>query len=139
MTSRKLNKFTPLLVVIALMGAVAYILWVRASHLPPRQGRSPTPTAPAPVVEPRPASDTVVLGPQVRTIPGAVASPFLRYRDAKAASVSIAGTWNRWATNMPMQREGRDWVFDFRQLELDWGRYAFKFLPDGEWEPGDNR
>ncbi len=54
------------------------------------------------------------------------------YFDAKAKSVSVAGTFNNWKPQAsPLRNVGAgEWCL---QLLLEPGRYEYRFLVDGEW------
>lgn len=79
------------------------------------------------------------LAPDRRFVPGEQVTPFLRYENPTAKAVKVTGSWNKWAGQTPMQRDGAAWVLDMRTLKPLPGRHDYKFLPDGNWEPGDNR
>lgn len=68
-------------------------------------------------------------------------TPWLLYQNPKATNVMVAGSWNKWAEQLPMQRHAQSgiWAFDVRTLALSFGRYEYKFIVNGEWEPGANR
>lgn len=63
----------------------------------------------------------------------------LYYRQPGVTNVLVCGSWGSWLIKHPMTRRGNTWGFDLAPLELEMGRYAYKFLPDGEWEKGINR
>lgn len=56
----------------------------------------------------------------------------LEYRDGKATSVCIAGSFNDWRpSTTPMLHMSHDrWV---KELSLPPGRYEYRFVVDGEW------
>lgn len=81
-----------------------------------------------------------VLSPELRTLPGVEApTPWLRYRHPTATNVVVAGSWDRWIQRHPLHREQDLWALDVRPLGLRFGRYEYKFIVNGEWEPGENR
>ena len=77
--------------------------------------------------------------PDYRYLPGVTATPWLTYGHPAATSVWVKGLWDGWAGAVPMQQSNGVWVLDTRTLGAPFGRYEFKFLPDGAWESGDNR
>jgi len=77
--------------------------------------------------------------PDARPIPGESPTPWLRYANPSAQKVELAGTWSMWSNKTPMQLSNNVWVIDTRTLGAKPGRLEFKFLPNGEWESGDNR
>jgi len=81
----------------------------------------------------------LALAPEKRFVPGAKPTPFLRYENDAVERVLVSGSWDRWDQKHAMRREGALWVLDVRPLELPFGRFEYKFLPDGEWEEGPNR
>lgn len=116
----------------------------RREPAPPRPAAPVTPTAPAApaVVPPEPAVPLVpdvILERGRREVPGRVATPYLFFRDVAATNVTVCGMWDRWRTRHALARRDGLWVLDVRPLRLAAGRYEFKFITDGEWEPGANR
>ncbi|MBR3770381.1 MAG: InlB B-repeat-containing protein [Lachnospiraceae bacterium] len=61
-----------------------------------------------------------------------------RYYAPEAEAVCIAGTINGWNMTANPMTKGEDSVFELT-LELEPGRYEYKFVIDGEWEDCDNR
>ncbi len=59
------------------------------------------------------------------------------YQAPDAEEVLLSGTFNDWApTGIPMQRQSDGtWRTD---LELEPGRYEFKFVVDGSWQCQDH-
>lgn len=74
-----------------------------------------------------------------RHIPGAEPTPFLVFDHAAARSVAVRHSGDQWQRPHAMMRRGREWVLDVRTLELPFGRHEFKFVINGDWEPGENR
>lgn len=108
-------------------------------------GRPSRPSPPRAAVPPAPPTPTVynpglepVLGPKVHAVPGVTRSRMLYYRQRGVTNVSVAGSWG-WTRKHPMERRGETWGLDITELGIGLGRHEFKFLPDGEWEEGDNR
>ncbi len=79
------------------------------------------------------------LSPQARFMPGETPTHLLMYDNPSARRVDLAISADQWAGRHAMQRRGRLWVFDIRTLDLNLGRHEFKFIVDGDWEPGENR
>ena len=79
------------------------------------------------------------LRPDVRAVPGEQATPWLRYENPGATNVIVAGSWDEWSGRYPMALSNGVWVLDSRILPASFGQHEFKFLPNGEWEKGDNR
>jgi pullulanase/glycogen debranching enzyme len=81
------------------------------------------------------------LSAEVRMIPGAQPTRWLRYAAPTNARVEVSGSWNKWTKSFPMIRTNRTlFVLDVKTLPIDRpGRYEFKFIVDGQWEPGENR
>ncbi|HMP75137.1 MAG TPA: alpha-amylase family glycosyl hydrolase [Kiritimatiellia bacterium] len=81
------------------------------------------------------------LSPDVRLIPGERPTRWLRYVHTTGTQVEISGTWNQWARAFPLVRTNQQlFVIDITKLPLEKpGRYEFKFIVDGQWEPGENR
>lgn len=79
------------------------------------------------------------LSPDVRAIPGESPTPWLRYQNAKVTNVLVAGTWDDWAGRYPLEVMDGLWTLDTRTLKGSFGQHEYKFLPNGEWEKGDNR
>jgi pullulanase len=139
------SRAIPLLAAAAVMAGAAVLVMRLAAPAPPpaastpQQVEVPAAEAEAPAAPGVEIPDTAVLAPDRRVTPGLRPSTTLRYRNPNAASVLLAGSWDGWSTNHALRLTGRDWCFDVRGLGLSPGCHAFKFLPDGEWEPGDNR
>ena len=132
-------KILPFAVTAIVVAAVLTAFWMSTRRKAP-----PLPPAPPmPAVELPPARpeilDSVVLTPSLYAVPGARPSSVLRYRRPGATNVAVSGSWDQWLRRAPMQREGNEWRLDLRPFGLSFGEYAFKFLPDGKWEPGENR
>ncbi|HIE11506.1 MAG TPA: hypothetical protein EYP62_07825, partial [Kiritimatiellae bacterium] len=82
----------------------------------------------------------VVLRPDRREIPGAdEPTAYLCYAHPGATGVVVAGSWDDWNHRHPMAWSNGLWILDVRPLHLPFGRHEFKFIIDGEWEPGENR
>ncbi len=81
------------------------------------------------------------LSPEVRLMPGARATRWLRYANPTGAQVEVSGTWNQWSRGYPMIRTNQTlFVLDVATLPIEKpGRYEFKFIVNGQWEPGENR
>jgi len=108
----------------------------------PRTVAPPPVVVPAPVIPQGPevpSQPDVILEPGKREFPGAVPTPFLYYRDPVARTVMVSGLWDHWLARYPMTCRGGLWSLDVRTLALAAGRYEFKFIVNGEWEPGANR
>jgi len=129
---RRFSAWMPLLITLCVLGAVA--IWVgreyrlRSSRAPRRRD-----VRRAHIVR------DVVLGPKKRAVPGKIRTATLFYEHPGVTNVTVSGSWDKWKTPRPMELRGRQWVFNVKDLSLPLGRYEFKFLPDGEWEPGANR
>lgn len=78
----------------------------------------------------------VMYGDEVFSYSGGVASFRLPgHRDA--ASVFLSGTFNNWSTNAaPMTQTDTGWI---ATIKLEPGKYAYKYIVDGEWtsDPGN--
>lgn len=79
------------------------------------------------------------LSPTVRFMPGDPPVAQLEYAHPSARRVEFTSSADEWDTRHPMQRRGRIWALDVQTLDLGLGRHEFKFIVDGEWEPGANR
>ena len=79
------------------------------------------------------------LAPDVRAIPGESPTPWLRYQNAAVTNVIVAGSWDDWAGRYPLQVMDGLWTIDTRTLKGSFGQHEYKFLPNGEWEKGENR
>jgi pullulanase/glycogen debranching enzyme len=119
----------PLLVTLVIVGAAA--AWIAREMLraPPRLRRVPQ-TA---------LRRDVVLSPDRREVPGETVTGLLFYRHPTATNVLVAGSWDRWTEFRPMSAGAGEWTLDVASLRLPFGRHEFKFLPNGQWEPGENR
>lgn len=84
-------------------------------------------------------AEETVLTSSLRAIPGATATPWLIYSNDGATEVQVCGKWDKWKTQHPMRAENGRWILDMRPLELVPGHHEYKFLVDGEWEPGADR
>ncbi|MDD2240911.1 MAG: alpha-amylase family glycosyl hydrolase [Kiritimatiellae bacterium] len=55
-------------------------------------------------------------------------------------NVQVAGTWDIWTGRTAMVQSGEGvWELDARTLGARLGQHRFKFIVNGEWEPGANR
>ena len=89
---------------------------------------------------PRPDLLDTILRPDHREIPGLVATPWLYYRNDAGGQIRLAGSWDGWDGRFEMTRVARGlYAFDVSGFEVPFGRYEFKFIVDGVWEPGENR
>lgn len=79
------------------------------------------------------------LSPERRFVPGETPTAALRFEQPIATNVAVAGAWDGWTNRAPLHRRGDEWVLDTRTLPLREGRFEYKFVVDGQWEPGDNR
>ncbi len=79
------------------------------------------------------------LSPRFRQIPGNPPTTRLVYEHPGAREVVLATSADQWSGRHALQRDGEFWVFDISPLNLELGRYEFKFIVDGDWEPGANR
>lgn len=78
--------------------------------------------------------------PQQRIPPGLRATPLLRYQNEIAGQVEVCGTWDLYATRTKMTLNNGVWELDVRALpNLKPGRFEYKFIVNGQWEPGENR
>ncbi len=86
-------------------------------------------------------ADEQPLTAETRMIPGVKPTRWLRYTTPTNSTVEISGTWNQWTRSFPLVRTNRNlFVLDVTTLPIEKpGRYEFKFIVDGRWEPGDNR
>lgn len=89
---------------------------------------------------PRPGLADSVLSPMHRELPGLMATEWLYYRNNDGQSVRVAGSWDAWEGRYEMQEVSKGlYAFNVSGFDVPFGRYEFKFIVDGEWEPGDNR
>lgn len=81
------------------------------------------------------------LAPEVRIVPGIKATRWLRYVNPTGVTVEVSGTWNLWTRSFPLIRTNQSlFVIDVTTLPIEKpGRYEFKFIVNGQWEPGENR
>ena len=79
------------------------------------------------------------LSPDVRAIPGVTPTPWLRYQNANATNVLVAGSWDDWVGRYPLEVMDGLWTLDTRTLNGAFGQHEYKFIPNGEWEKGENR
>ncbi len=129
----------PFIITVVVVGVVALVIWKAAGA---RRPVGPVPVPVAPVVErpqPAPEEDRVILTPEMRAIPGMVPTMQIRFRHPTASRVAVAGTWDYWSAQHPMEKRDGVWTLDVTPLGLSVGRYQFKFVSDGQWEAGDNR
>lgn len=86
------------------------------------------------------AAGELPLSPERRAVPGE-AGPVeaLTYSNPVANGVAVAGSWDQWRGRLELSRPDDPWVLKIALLELSRGRYEFKFLVDGAYEPGENR
>ncbi|MDD2237483.1 MAG: hypothetical protein PHG65_09790, partial [Kiritimatiellae bacterium] len=88
------------------------------------------------------AAPPLVLTPRLFAMPGKdEPTPWLLYQNPAATNVMIAGSWNKWSVQLPMQKHAPSgtWTFDSRTLAVPFGRYEYKFVVNGDWEAGANR
>ncbi len=75
-----------------------------------------------------------------RRIPGRNPSHFLRFTDPNATSVTMRHRGDNFTTSFPLTKGSDDvWSVDIRNVLTTPGWHEFKFRPNGDWEPGDNR
>lgn len=79
------------------------------------------------------------LAPDIRHMPGETPTAVLEYENPSARRVEFTTSADSWAQRHLMMRRGRIWTMDVRALDLGLGRHEFKFVVDGDWEPGANR
>lgn len=80
------------------------------------------------------------LTPGERRLPGLTPSYIMKYEHSSpATAVSLRHSGNSFASSVPMVLVGGFWELDIRTLGLSPGWHEFKFLPDGQWETGENR
>lgn len=79
------------------------------------------------------------LTPTTRHLPGSPPTFFLEYNHAAASTVHVATSADQWSERYPMTVKDGLWTLDVRELPVELGRHEFKFIVDGEWEPGANR
>lgn len=74
-------------------------------------------------------------------IPGEKPTKWLRFNSPTGRVVEISGMWNQWTNSVPMIRTNEQlFVLDVATLPITKpGRYEYKFIINGQWEPGDNR
>lgn len=128
MSRRSVSRFVPVIITIAFVAGLAFLL-TRTGGLERAKPRFLK----------REILDGIVLSPEELSLPGKRPCTTLRYEHPSAARVLIAGSWDHWSARHPLVKVDGEWHFDTRDLQLDFGRYQFKFLPDGKWEKGDNR
>lgn len=81
-----------------------------------------------------------ILRPDYREIPGRVATPWLYYRTDAVGEIRLAGSWDGWEGRFELLPVAPGlYAFDIRGFDVPFGRYEFKFIVDGVWEPGENR
>lgn len=80
-----------------------------------------------------------VLSPTLRALPGINPTPTLQYFAPGARRVEVCGIWSEWSQRHRMTSRGQNWVIDISKLNLEPGRHEYKFIIDGQWEPGENR
>ncbi len=86
------------------------------------------------------AAEPLILTPRVFDMPGREQpTAWLLYQNPAATNVFVAGSWNKWSVQHPMQRKENRWAFDARTLAVPFGRYEYKFIVNGQWETGANR
>ncbi|MBT7068561.1 MAG: hypothetical protein HN919_19860, partial [Verrucomicrobia bacterium] len=119
---------------------VGMFLLVMQARRPAAPAVTPAPGRDAPAAPGiyRPGREPV-LGLDVRAQPGVTPTTLLHYRQRGVTNVLIAGSWDGWQRKYPLTRRGDLWVADVTVLGLTLGRYEYKFIPDGQWEPGENR
>lgn len=163
-TSRSGNTFVVVAVALAILIAVAF-LFLSPSQAPdpapsaapvqvlqpqtaPLQTASPAvppadesaPTAAETARVPRPGPEDLILSPDLRDVPGLLPTRWIYFRDRNARQVEISGAWNSWNRRHPMHALGQGlWAYEIAATEAAFGRYPFKFIVDGQWEPGTNR
>ncbi len=130
MTERRYSTRLVFLAVLCLLAACG-----RPSR--PERRRAPVERPPPTAAIYEPGLEPV-LGPKVHAVPGVTGSRTLYYRQRGVTNVFVAGSWD-WAGKYPMERRGDTWGLDISRLGIGLGRHEFKFLPNGEWEDGDNR
>ena len=123
---------TTVIVVLAIVGVLAYIFWPRATMaptpgplpVPVHETPKPTPTPVPKPVPPKPASRPYnlefTLNPS--SAPG-------------AGKITIAGDFNGWspATATPMHKKASgEWS---ATIQLPAGRHEYKLIVDGKWMP----
>ena len=86
-----------------------------------------------------------------RPVLGSQRTPWLQYdtsipftnakkKVAAVTNVQVAGTWDVWTGRYAMaQSRGGVWQLDVRPLGARLGQHKFKFIVNGEWEPGADR
>ena len=144
--ARRSSSGLPAIIITAIIIGVVVAVFVRGGRketpVPTTRPAVPGPAEPAKPVAPAPGllvEDTVVLGPDVRAIPGVNPTTRLRFRAPGARTVALAGAWDYWAKPHPMTQRNGDWELEIGGLGLQLGRYEFKFVTNGVWEAGDNR
>ncbi len=114
--------------VLVIVGALAFVFWLRQTQTPPVPPPSPADTTP------RPPS---VISPNPQNLP----EPPARAQNVEftlnaptAHIVNLAGEFNGWdPMATPMQRRPNgEWVIT---LQLAPGRYQYKFIVDNKWIP----
>ncbi len=129
----------PLIVTLTVMVLILSIFWFRALRAPKVKRPPKPPTPPGQVDEKPHPEESMVLSPSLRAVPGVAPVRILRYRNTGASRVALSGSWDGWAKQHPMKREGGLWRINVKGFDLTRGRYDFKFINDGEWEKGENR
>lgn len=134
------------LIVFCLLSVTTLAVWFfRSNGGVEETSVSPTPPPSSPPESapstPRPPTrDDVVLAADLRALPGKTVTPWLFYRDDKATTLHVGGTWSAWDKKHPMQKVAPGiWAFALGDLKAPFGRHEFKFIVDGVWEGGDNR
>ena len=91
-------------------------------------------------LSPAAAAQPTILGPDHRDVPGAhTAETEIHYRNPAATNVAIAGSWDRWKAETPLTPVEGVHRVRLADLDIAFGRYEYKFILDGEYEPGNNR
>lgn len=86
------------------------------------------------------AATPLILTPRLFELPGKdEPTPWLLYANPAPTNVMVAGSWDKWTVQHPMQMQNKVWAFDMRTLGIPFGRYEFKFITNGQWESGANR
>lgn len=77
----------------------------------------------------------------LRFVPGVKATRWLSFASSVGQTVEVAGMWNQWTNAVPMIQTNKDlFVLDISSLPITRpGHYEYKFIVNGQWEPGDNR
>ncbi|NQU39562.1 MAG: hypothetical protein HQ523_06385 [Lentisphaerae bacterium] len=133
------SRLVPAVVLCGFVVVVGLVFLVMGGGRPRAKVVSPTPSTTPAAPRVYSSGQEPVQGLDIRALPGVRPTTMIHYRQPGIAKVMIAGSWDGWKVKRPLTRRGDLWVFDIADLEVGVGRFEYKFLPNGHWEPGENR